>query len=145
MFLHIAKWNMWLEICQRSRNMILWNQIITSSCENLMLFMVRITCTSFKPSASIRMARYSKKFCRCTLCRSICSLKLPKLGNHRTHTTSFHGIGFFPSLEMMVWNGWYRSQKILTTSKVDSKMEVCDKDVVASILDGSKWQAKFEE
>lgn len=51
---------------------------VTSSSENLMLFIVMITCTSKSASASILTARYSKKFCKMFLCLSIFSLELSR-------------------------------------------------------------------
>lgn len=116
---------------------------ITCNCENLILFMVRMTRIS-RASPNIRTARYSKKICKWAFCLSKFSLKLSRLGNQSMPLTSFQGIWFPPSLEMMVWYGWWRPQKILTPVSEGSNIDVSDKEVVVIILDGSWKLAKFE-
>lgn len=110
-----------------------------------MLFIVSTTRTLYKASANIRMARYSKKFCKRIFCLSRFSLYLSKSGNHSTHLTSFHGIWFSPPLDTIVSYGCCSPHKILTPVSDGSNMVVSDKLVVDTTFDGSQNLAKFEE
>lgn len=99
--------------------------------------MVRMTRTSYKASASILIARYSKNLRTVVLCVSKFSLLLSNRGNHNTHLTSLQGIGFSHASEMMDSNGSWWENRVLTPANDGSSTVLSEEQVVEIILEGS--------
>lgn len=116
----------------------------TFSWAYLILFIVRITRTSYKVSARSFIEICSKNDWTRSWRASTFSSYAENFKNHSTYFTLSHGIVFMPSAPTISWEGSECLQRTVTFSGgTKSGWQGCD--VVEIILADPQWRDKFAE